>query len=164
MTKSGKTATTVSDPKKEKRRRLAEGSATFGLLLIAASLAVPFAVGLDKCMEWLTWLRWSYAAGALIFTAARVVAAGDHSESLRLRRLRRLEFWAGIAFCMAAFFWFYNFEKFHLDNPAMSIFVGPLRVLNETILFSLAGAVIQVIASWMIAYRQTKEQKSAQKK
>lgn len=137
----------------ELRRKKMEGVATFGLILVAVAMFAPFA-SFGGNINWLSIGKWIYAAGALIFTFARIAGVNDPRESLRLRRLRRLEFWAGMAFCVGAFFWFYNENKF-ADNP----WVGPLAIVRDTVLFSLAGASIQVIASWMIAFRQKKEAK-----
>ena len=131
-----------------------ESTATFGLLLVAAGMLIPFVTLSNGNLEWVTASKWIYTAGALIFTVARVVNVNDPRDSLRLRRLRRLEFWAGMAFCVAAFFWFYNEAKF-----ADMMYVGPLAILRDTVLFSLAGAAIQVVASWMISFRQKKEEK-----
>lgn len=136
----------------EKRRKQMEATATLGLIIVAVGMIGPFAGGFE--LSTLAIYKWIYAAGALIFTFARIVGAGDKSESMRLRRLRRLEFWAGMAFCIAAFFWFYNEQRLsHMP------YVGPLAILKDTVLFSLVGAAIQVVASWMIAWRQKKEAK-----
>ncbi|MDE6806193.1 MAG: hypothetical protein K2J05_05245, partial [Muribaculaceae bacterium] len=96
--------------------------------------------------------KWIYAAGALIFTGARLVNVSDPNESLRMRRIRRLEFWAGMAFCIGAFFWFYNERRL-----ASMMFVAPMAILRDTVVFSLAGAMIQIISSWMLVWRQNKE-------
>ncbi len=144
----------------ENRRKKMEAIATFGLILVAAAMFAPFAsFGSVGKFDWLSIGKWIYAAGALIFTFARLVNVSDPKESLRLRRLRRLEFWAGMAFCIGAFFWFYNENKF-----GNTLFVGPLAIVRDTVLFSLAGAFIQVIASWMIAYRQKKESRENEKR
>ncbi len=134
----------------EKRRKLVEATATFGLLLICAALVAPFANPSD--VDMLGIFKWIYSAGALIFTVARVVNVNDPEDSLRLRRLRRLEFWAGVAFVMAAAFWFYS--ESHLGPNA-----GVLAVMKNTIMFTLAGALIQIISSWLITSRARKEQK-----
>ena len=139
----------------EKRRKLAESVATFGLILIAVSLVAPF-TDIEN-LEFLSIFKWIFAPGALIYTVARVVNVNTPSDSLRLRRLRRLEFWSGIAFCFAAFFWFYNDFRYVSSVPGAIQTVGPLKVLHETIMFSLVGALIQLIASWMISYRMRKE-------
>lgn len=133
-------------------RRMAENTACAGLLLVAAALVAPFANLGNGAL--LSALKWVYAAGAIIYTAARCVGASDRTESARMRRLRRMEAWAGIAFIVGGCFWFYNQERL----PDMA---GPLAILRETILFSLAGALIQLIGSWMIVWQQRKEGGSA---
>lgn len=134
-----------------KRRRQLEGISTFGLIIIAVAMVGPFASGIGN-MTALSVYKWIYAAGALIYLLARVVGATDRSGSLRLRRLRRLEFWAGMAFAAGAFFWFYNEARFSVIWSA-----GPLAILQNTVLFTLAGAMIQIIASWIISARMKKE-------
>lgn len=134
----------------EKRRKLVEATATFGLLLICAALVAPFTNPSD--MDMLRIFKWIYSAGALIFIVARVVNVNDPQDSMRLRRLRRMEFWAGVAFVMAAAFWFYS--ESHLGQYA-----GVLAVMRNTIMFTLVGALIQIISSWLITSRARKEQK-----
>lgn len=130
-------------------RRYVEATATFGLLLVLAAMITPFAQGMAASS--LSWARWVYAAGALIYTVARVVNVNDPADSLRLRRLRRLEFWAGMCFIVGAAFWFYRMQYF------ASMSAGTLAVMQQTVAFTMAGAVIQIIASWMIASRMKKE-------
>lgn len=144
----------MTQAERESRRRKMEGVATFGLLLVAVAMLGPFMMGIGQGIDRMNLYKWIYAAGALIYTFARLVSVNDPDDSLRLRRLRRLEFWAGMAFCIGAFFWFYNERKF-----AGMPYVGPMAILKDVVAFSLAGAVIQVVASWMIAYRQQKERK-----
>lgn len=131
-----------------KRRRYFEWGATFGLLLICVSLIVPFFNPDD--ISFISGFKWVYSAGALVYFAARVMTVNVKGESVRLRRLRRMEAWAGIAFIIGASFWFYS--EAHLGNYA-----GMLAILRQTILFTLVGAVIQIIASWMIVAQQSKE-------
>ena len=134
------------------RRKKMEAIATFGLILVAVALLAPFASSLTGNLGPsssgsgpLAIYKWIYAAGALIFTGARLVNVSDPNESLRMRRIRRLEFWAGMAFCIGAFFWFYNERRL------------ASMMLRDTVVFSLAGAMIQIIASWMLVWRQNKE-------
>ncbi|MDE6217785.1 MAG: hypothetical protein K2F64_02165 [Muribaculaceae bacterium] len=140
----------------EKRRRLVESAATLSLILIAVALLMPFAMGLDRSMEMISSFKWVYGAGALIYTGVRCINLSSPGESLRMRRLRRLEFWAGVSFFIGAFFWFWNCQKYGVGEPGI-VMAGPLAVMRDTILFSLAGAAIQLISSWMIAYRAKKE-------
>ncbi len=125
----------------EKKRKAVEATATFGLIIVAAALVGPFANLLDSA--WGGAFRWLFAAGALIYTVARVVGATERSEDMRLRRLRRLECWGGIAFMIGTFFWFYNQQR--LGTGA-----GNLALLRETVLFTLVGALIQIISAWRI--------------
>ncbi len=131
-----------------KVRKALESCATFGLILVAVALVVPFANLTSG--PWLAASKWVYAAGALIFTVARIAGIRDPRDDFRLRRLRRLEAWAGIAFCVAAFFWFYNESRFG------NAFGFTLAVLRETIMFTLAGAMIQIIAVWLIYFKEKK--------
>ncbi|MDE5652481.1 MAG: hypothetical protein K2L83_04295 [Muribaculaceae bacterium] len=151
----GATSKTRTPQEIEKRRRRMEGVATLGLLFVAAAMLGPFMNQAGVASGWFEAFKWIYAAGALIYTFARLVSVNDPADSLRLRRLRRLEFWAGMAFCVGAFFWFYNEKKY--EDFA---YVGILAILKDTVMFSLAGAAIQVIASWMISFRQAKERKA----
>lgn len=140
-------AVPAPDPKLERRRRICEGLATVGLLLVCVSLVVPV-FAFDS--PWANIFKWVCAAGALVYTAARIVGAVGHDASFRVRRLRRLEVWAGIAFCFASFFWFYNTRAF--DGRLLTF-----RMLSETILFTLVGALIQIVASWMLSSALRKE-------
>lgn len=135
-----------------RRRRLAEGISTFGLCLLCAALVAPFVSPENESGILSSVFKWIYSCGAVIYTGARMINVNAPSDSLRLRRLRRMEIWAGIAFCVAAFFWFYNSAKF----PGLGFSLG---IMNDTILFTLVGASIQIIASWMIAMRMKKESK-----
>lgn len=139
-----------------KRRKAIEATATFGLILVAVGLAAPFTDLTNG--EYIRFFKWIYSPGALIYIIARVVGSTDPFDSLRMRRLRRLEFWAGVAFGVGAFFWFYNEGRF---SDMLKQGFGAMVYLRETVIFSLVGALIQVIASWMISVRQRKDEKNA---
>lgn len=131
-----------------------EATSTMGLLLIAVALIAPFSA-LDS--DWVPVAgRWIYAAGAIIYTVARMVNVNEPGDSARLRRLRRMEMWAGFCFVIGGAFWFYNAHRF--AGIAFS-----LPVMRDTIAFTFAGAIIQVIASWMISARMAKEKKGMDK-
>lgn len=138
----------------EKKRRIVEACSTFGLILIAAGLVAPFA-NVENTVV-LSIYRWLYTAGALIFTVARMINVNAPEDSLRMRRLRRMEMWAGFAFCIGAFFWFYNAARLHG-------YTFSLAVMNNTVMFTLAGAIIQIVSSWMIATRAAKESRINEK-
>lgn len=127
-----------------------ETLSTIGLILVAVGLVAPFAT-LDNPTA-IAIFRWIFSAGALIYTAARIVNVNAPSDSPRLRRLRRMEMWAGFCFIVAAGCWFYNAAK----NPGIMM---SLPMMNETVVFTLAGAMIQIVASWLISSQVRKEQK-----
>lgn len=141
-----------SPQERRKSRKAVEASATFGLILVAVGLAAPFTDLTNT--SYLTIFKWIFGAGALIFTIARIVGATDPADSMRVRRLRRLEFWAGVSLCIATFFWFYNEHRF---ADVLSLGYGTNACLRETIYFTLVGAIIQVLSSFSIARRQKKE-------
>lgn len=132
--------------KRERIRRAMERTATFGLLLLAIGLVAPFTDHLNTAI--MAAFKWIFGAGSLIYLAARIFGGTDPEASVRLRRLHRMEIWAGVAFCVATFFWFYNTSRY----PYMS-----LAVMRDTVVFTLAGALIQIIAAWMIASQMKKE-------
>ncbi len=134
--------------KQRRLRRICENTATFGLLLVCAAMISPFATAADP--KWMTIFCWVYAAGALIYTVARMVNVSDPDESIRLRRLRRIEFWAGLSFCIASGFWFYTTSR--LGQQA-----GVLALMRNTVLFTIVGAALQTLASWLIVSRMKKE-------
>lgn len=133
----------------EKRRKYVELAASVGLLLVLAAMMVPFFRSLPSAIG--DAAKWVYAAGALSYTVARVVNVNAPGDSLRLRRLRRLEFWAGMCFIVGAAFWFYKLKYYN------GLMVGPLAVMQQTVAFTMAGAVIQIVAGWMISSRMKKE-------
>ena len=138
--KKVRTTAPFANGNKERLRRRIEAISTVGLLLIAA---VEDALIAGIC-------KWVFAAGAVIYTVARMVNVNDPGDSLKLRRLRRMEMWAGFCFVVASGFWFYNAHR-------LAGIVFSLPVMNNTIVFTLAGAMIQVISSWMISARAKKE-------
>lgn len=139
----------LSTAKLEQRRKYVEISASVGLLLVLLAMMAPFLSGIVG--HSMMWAKWVYAAGALVYTSARVVNVNAAHDSLRLRRLRRLEFWAGMCFIVGAAFWFYKVQYY------FGLVAGPLAVMRQTVAFTMAGAVIQIVASWMIAARMKKE-------
>ncbi len=139
---------TGAEAKHRRRNTLIENIAAVGMLLICAGLMIPlFKLSDPDALEPFKWL---YTAGAVIFTAARAAGACDRSGSKRMIRLRRMEFWGGVAFILAAAIWFYKEQ--HLGP-----YVGPLAVIKDSILFTLVGACIQVIAAWLIYSVRKKE-------
>lgn len=137
-----------------KLRSRVENTAALGLILVCVALALPFASTFSPL--WMEVGKWIIVGGTVIYIIARVINVRDPQESKSIRRLRRMEAWAGFAFAAASFFWFWN--EAHLGPYA-----GPLAVLRDTIMFALAGALIQIIASWLIYWRTKKESASEKK-
>jgi len=134
------------------RRRRFETLASVGMLLIVAGLTIPLFNLLNTGV--LTACKWVFSAGSLIFFAARCVKVAPADEDVRLKRMRRMEFWAGACFIVAAFFWFYNEAKYAQELAMWG--AGSLSVIRDSIVFSMAGAVLQIIASWLIYFREKK--------
>ena len=134
------------------RNKATDAAATFGLILVAVGLAAPFTDLTNP--DYIRFFKWIYSPGAFIFTIARIIGSTNPDESMRLRRLRRLEFWAGVSFCIGVFFWFYNEHRY---GDVLIMGGGTMTVLQETIYFTLVGAIIQVLAIIMIGRRLKKE-------
>lgn len=150
MNKSANSDASFDMDKLYQRRKYVELAASLGLVLVLAAMVAPFFAGLvpGQSMAW----RWVYAAGALVYTVARVIDVNAPGDSLRLKRLRRLEFWAGMCFIAGAAFWFYKLAYYSDVYSA-----GILAIMQQTVAFTMAGAVIQIVASWMISAQMKKE-------
>lgn len=144
----------TADPALTRRRKLSETLASIGMLLIAVGLVFPLFNLLDP--DVISLFKWVFTVGSLTYLAARCIKTSAPADSIKLRRLRHMEFWAGMCFVVASGLWFYNQYK-HADT----MYVGPLAILRDTILFALAGAVIQLIATWMIYFYEKKARRDA---
>jgi hypothetical protein len=136
---------------KRKLLRTMENIATIGLLLVAVGMLGPLITYQNA--GWTAIFKWIYVAGALCYAVPRIIAAFNSlkTDSLRIKRLRRMEMWAGVAFCLGAAFWIYNEQRY------FGFF--SLKVIHETITFTIVGAVIQMIASWLLSSAQKKQEK-----
>lgn len=143
-----KTNTVLLPEALKRKRKIVEIVATTGLLLVAVGLIVPFASIENAPLAFA--MRIVYAMGAVGFTVARMINVNAPEDSSRLRRLRRMEMWAGFCFIVGGAFWFYNAQRF-------SFIPFSLPVMRDTVAFTMAGAIIQVVASWMITARMKKE-------
>ncbi len=123
-----------------------------GMILIAAGLLIPLFNMFNPAL--LDICKWIYAAGALAMFVSKISARQNRSESFRLRRLRRMEFWAATCFVVGAALWFYNAHKFAKFPEGT---VGALAIIRDTILFAISGAVLQIVSVWMIYFREKKE-------
>ena len=135
-----------------KLRRRMESISTLGLILVLIALVA--AVFAPDSVKWLLVYKILYAVGAVGYTAARMVNVNDPDDSVRVRRIRRMEVWAGLALVAGAFFWFYN--TWGLPNP-MQMTVYAMR---DTILFTFAGAIIQIVASVLLTVQANKKEKN----
>lgn len=107
-------------------RTWAKWMAIAGLLLIVAATAMPLLrVEGDA-------FRYVYSVGAVFVLAGRAFNTCPY-QILRVKRLYRIEVWAGIIFCVGAFFMFYK---------------GAGRM--DWMAFTLAGGIIEAYASIMI--------------
>lgn len=138
-----------SPVEKVNQRRAMESVATVGLLLLAVGLIAPFTDIFNPRL--MTIFKWVFTAGAAIYLAARIAGCFDKSLSQRVRNMSRMQVWAGVCFGVAAAMWFYNSGRY----PVMS-----LRVMQDTVVFTLAGAVIQIVFTWAMARQQRKESQS----
>ena len=96
-----------------------------GLLIMAVMALLPL---LNINQEW---MRWAFAAGAVIVLVARILGL-YRGPSLRIKRLHRILISSGILYCASALMMFLS------------------RNTNDWIAFLLAGLVVQLYASWMI--------------
>lgn len=132
-----------------RRRRSMEAMATFGLIVICVGLVAPITSPGGGAL-FFTAMRWVYTLGAVMFTVARGVNVNLPGDSIRVRRYRRMELWAGIAFLVGAALWFYNASR-------IGGFFFSLAVMRDTIAFTMAGAIIQMVSSWLVARQIKKE-------
>ncbi|MDE5836388.1 MAG: hypothetical protein K2H50_05235 [Paramuribaculum sp.] len=106
-----------------------------GLLLVMVAAVLPLTGNRGDVF------RYIYTAGALLVLVGRLFNRCP-SNSLRVKRLYRLEVWAGVVFCVGAFFLFY-----------------PSAGATDWMAFTLAGGVIEAYASLTIPRAQASEGK-----
>jgi len=107
-----------------------------GLLFIVAGTALPlFHLG------GLT-ARIIYSIGAAAVLLGRLFAPSLKGQSLRVRRLSRLEVWVGIIFCAGAFFMWYTPERM------------------DWLAFTMAGAAVQVYVSMALPKAISKDKQA----
>lgn len=115
----------------ENRIQISNIMVLIGLLIMAAMALLPL---LNINLEW---MRWAFAAGAVIVLVARVIGIYN-GPSLRIRRLHRILISSGILYCVSALMMFIS------------------RGTNDWIAFLMAGVFIQLYASWMIDREEKK--------
>lgn len=134
---------------KVNQNRAMESVATIGLLLLAVGLIAPFTDIFNTVL--MSIFKWVFTAGAAIYLTARIIGCFDKTLSRRVRNMSRMQVWAGVCFGVAAAMWFYNTGRY----PVMS-----LRVMQDTVAFTLAGAVIQIIFTWAMSRQMKKESRT----
>ena len=99
-----------------------------GMLVLLASAFLPI-VG----VRW-DWLRWAFAAGAVMTLVSQVLMPVA-SENFRVRRLGRMNVWSAILHCVSA----------------ACLFIHDESMQKSWVAFLLAGAVLQIYATLMIS-------------
>ena len=112
-----------------------------GMLVMLGSALMPI-VG----MKWL-WLRYTYAAGAALTLVAQIMMPNT-GNTLRERRLARINVWAAVLYCVSAACLF-------IHDPSMQ---------KSWVAFLLAGAVIQIYATLMLSKLQADGEKTKKPK
>ena len=96
-----------------------------GLLIMAVMALLPL-LNINHM-----WMRWAFAAGALMVLVGRIIGIYK-GPSLRVKRLHRILISSGILYCASALMMFIS------------------QGTNDWIAFLLAGLIMQIYASWMI--------------
>lgn len=105
-----------------------------GLLLCIAMLVMLGAALVPIFGVKLPWLRYVFAGGAVLTLIAQVLTPAP-ANTLRVRRLARINVWAAVLYCVAA----------------ACLFINDAAMQRSWIAFLLAGAVIQIYATLMLA-------------
>lgn len=112
-----------------------------GLLIILAMAIMPL---LNITGEW---MRWLFAAGALLVLAIRLLQAG-RGENLRLRRLYRINIISALMFCASAVM-FWN--------------MGQTDWSTNWVAFLMAGAALMMYVSFAIDHERRRLQQGGNK-
>lgn len=105
-----------------------------GMLVLMASALMPI-----MGAKW-EWLRYSYAAGAALTLVAQVMMPNT-GDTLRERRLARINVWSAVLYCVSA----------------ACLFIHDSAMQKSWVAFLLAGAVIQIYATLMLSKLQSKD-------
>ncbi|MBR5086838.1 MAG: hypothetical protein IKX31_07515 [Muribaculaceae bacterium] len=99
-----------------------------GMLVLLTTAFLPI-IGI----KW-QWLRYTYAAGAVLTLIAQLLTKSP-SKELRVKRLSHMNVWAAILYCVSA----------------GCLFTNSQDMQNSWVAFLLAGAVLQIYATLMIS-------------
>ena len=111
-----------------------------GMLGLMVSALMPI-----MGMKW-EWLRYSYAAAAAITFVAQVMMPNT-GNTLRERRLARINVWSAVLYCVSA----------------ACPFIHDQAMQKSWVAFLLAGAVIQIYATLTLSKLQSKDSKDSVK-
>lgn len=103
-----------------------------GLLVITAMALLPL---LNIQQEW---MRWAFAAGALMVLVVRVLQRYD-CDNLRIRRLYRINIISALLFCASAVMFWYK---------------GQTEWSTNWVAFLMAGAALMMYVSFAIDHEQ----------
>ncbi|MGM9804075.1 MAG: hypothetical protein ACI308_07855 [Muribaculaceae bacterium] len=111
-----------------------------GMTLLVVAAAFPL---LGIMRQEIMLMRYVYAAGAALTLVARATQV-YHGTNFRIKRLHALERMSALLYCVSAFMLFYYGDR-----------LGG----TDWIAFLLAGAIVQLYASFMIDREEKKEAK-----
>lgn len=103
-----------------------------GYLLVAAGVVVPFFTGPQDVVY-----KIIFSVGAALMLTGRLLMR-ENDKDLRVKRLKRIQVWSALFFCVSAFFMWYS------NNP------------KDWLVFTLAGAMIQCYVSLVLPRAQRK--------
>ena len=109
---------------------------TIGNILLCVSMTILMAAAATPLfiMPAPSWQRYLLAAGALGVLAAQILIPSP-SKEFRIRRLSRMNVWAGIVYCVGAY----------------CLFSSNFEMQRSWVAFLLAGAVLQIYATLMLS-------------
>ena len=87
-----------------------------------------------------TWLRYAYAAAAALILISQFFIPAP-GEGFRVRRLARMNVWAGVLYCISA----------------ACLFFHDATMQRSWVAFLLGGAVLQIYSNLMLARLTTKK-------
>lgn len=120
----------------DKRNNILSWILALSLLVILVSAALPILK-----IDW-EGSRYTFAVGALASLVARLMIKHKPTQSLRIKRLRRIENVSSILYCLSAFFIFY-----------------PGAGSTDWLGFLTAGAALQIYATFTIDYLEKRDKK-----
>lgn len=126
----------------EKKNVVQNLTLTVGMLMLLVAAALPLLGHVH------TWVLWLYGLGAVVVLAERMTER-YHGQNLRISRLFRMAKVGALLYCASAFLVVYPLLS---DQPA-----GWGE--RDWLAFLLAGAVMQIYATFMVEHEQRKDEK-----